>query len=53
MQLSESLNHTSRLILKAKDLGAHTKTVGTALHSYICKSPKDGITIMKFIYGQL
>ena len=25
--------------------------VGTALHSYIHKSPKDGITILKFLYG--
>ena len=51
-----SLHHTYlyiRLILKAKDQGARTKTVGTALHSYIRKSPKDGITILKFLYGQL
>ena len=51
-----SLHHTSvytRLILKAKDQGARTKTVGTALHSYIRKSPKDGITILTFLYGQL
>ena len=27
--------------------------VGTALHSYIRKSPKDGITILKFLYSQL
>ena len=51
-----SLHHTSlyrRLILKAKDLGGRTKTVGTAFHSYIGMSPRDGITILKFLYGQL
>ena len=40
-----------RLILKAKDKGLGTKIVGTALHSYIRKSPKDGITILKKMYG--
>ena len=51
-----SLHHTSlyiRLILKAKDQGARTKTVGTAFHSYIQKLPKDGTTILKFLYGHL
>jgi len=51
-----SLHHKShyiRLILKAKDQGARAITTGTALHSYIRKSPKDGIAILKFLYGQL
>ena len=42
-----------RLILKAKVQRARINTVGTALHSYIRKSPNDGITILKFLYGQL
>ena len=49
-----SLHITSlyrRLILKAKNQGSRTKTVGTALHSYIRKSPKDGTPILKFLYG--
>jgi hypothetical protein len=51
-----SLHHTflyKRLILKAKNQGARTKTVGTALCSYIRKSPKDGIAILAFLDGQL
>jgi hypothetical protein len=51
-----SIHHTSlyiRLILKAKDQGARTKTVSTALHSYIRKLPKDGITILTFLYDHL
>ena len=50
------LHHTSlyiRLLLKAKAQGARTITVSTAIHSHIRKSPKDGITLLKFIYGQL
>jgi hypothetical protein len=42
-----------RLIRKAKAQGARTNTIGTAIHSYIRKSPKNGIHILKFIYGQL
>jgi len=51
-----SLLHTSlyiRFIPKGKHQGARTKTVGTALHYYIRKSPKDGITILTCLYGQL
>ena len=51
-----SLHHTSlyrRLILNAKARGARTANVGTALHSHIRNSPSEGITILKFIYGQL
>jgi hypothetical protein len=51
-----SLHHTSlyrRLIRKAKDQGARTKTVGTALRFYMRKSPKDGITILEFLSGKL
>jgi hypothetical protein len=50
------LHHTSLyrcLILKAKAQGARTNTIGTAIHSHIRKLPKDGITLLKFIYGQL
>jgi hypothetical protein len=52
----KSLYHTSlyrRLILTAKARGAHTAYVGTALHSRIRSSPREGITILKFLYGQL
>ena len=51
-----SLHHTSvyrRLILNAKSRGALTAIVGTALHSLIRNSPKEDITILKFLYGQL
>ena len=51
-----SLHHTSvyrRLILNAKARGARTANVGTALHSRIRNSPTEGITILKFLYGQL
>jgi hypothetical protein len=51
-----SLHHTSlcrRLILTAKARGARTASVGTALHSRIRNSPSKGITILKFLYGQL
>ena len=51
-----SLHHTSlyrRLILTAKANGARTANVGTALHSRIRNSPTEGITILKFLYGQL
>ncbi len=51
-----SLHHTSlyrRLILNAKSRGARTATTGTAVHALIRNSPRDGITILKFIYGQL
>ena len=33
--------------------GSRTNTVGTALHSCIRKSPKDGITILKCVCGLL
>jgi ribonuclease HI len=51
-----SLHHTSlyrRLITNAKTQGARTNIVGTALHSLIRNSPREGITILKFVYGQL
>ncbi len=51
-----SLHHTSlyiRLITNAKTQGARTNTVGKALHSLIKNSQRKGITILKFIYGQL
>ena len=51
-----SLHHTSlyrRIILKAEAQGGRTNTVGTAINYYIRKSPKDDITLLKFIYGKL
>ncbi len=51
-----SIHHTSLyrpLVLKSKAQGGRTNTLGTAIHSYIRKSPKDGITLLKFIHGQL
>ena len=55
MQLSEAFTthpFTYGSFSRQKTKGPY-KNVGTALHSYIRKSPKDGITILKFIYGQL
>ena len=51
-----SLYHTSlyiRTIINAKTQGARTNTVGTSLHSLIQISQREGITLLKFIYGQL
>jgi hypothetical protein len=51
-----SLHHTSlyrRLILTAKSRGARTAIVGTALHARMRSSASEGITILKFLYGQL
>jgi hypothetical protein len=45
----KSLYHTSlyrRLIIKAKARGARTVNVGTALHSRIRNSPREGIAIL-------
>jgi hypothetical protein len=42
-----------RLIVKAKAQRARKNTVGTAIPFHIRKSPKDGITLLKCIYGQL
>ena len=52
----KSLYHTSlyrRLILTAIARGARTAYAGTALHARIRSSPREGITILKFLYGQL
>ena len=55
MELLKVLHHiplqTAHLQGK-RPRGPH-KTVGTALHDYIRKSPKDDITILKFLYRQL
>ena len=51
-----SLHYTSlykRLIVNAKTQGVRTNTIGTALHSLIRNFQRDGITILKFINGQL
>ncbi len=51
-----SLHHTSlykHLITKAKTQGARTTTVGITLQARIRDSQREGITILKFIYGQL
>jgi hypothetical protein len=51
-----SLQHTSfyrRLINNAKAQGTRTDILGSALHYIIRKSQRDGMTILKFIYGQL
>jgi hypothetical protein len=50
------LDHTSiykRLILKAKALRARANIVGATIHSHIRNPPKDGITLLKFMHGQL
>jgi hypothetical protein len=38
---------------RQKTKGPAKKAVGTALHFYVRKSPKDDIIILKFLYGQL
>jgi ribonuclease HI len=51
-----SLHHISlhiRLIINAKSQGARTNIVGIAFHSLIRNSQREGIKILKFIYGQL
>ena len=56
MQLFEAYTthpSTSDSSLRQKTKGPAKKTVGTALHACIRKSTKDGITILKFLYGQL
>ena len=54
--LLRSLHHSSlyrRLIVANKEKGARTKTVGQALHKKLTHSPWEGISLLKFIYGQL
>ena len=51
-----SLHHTSlyrRLVLNAKDRGARTAATGDSLHTRLRENPREGSTLLKFIYGQL
>ncbi|MFN9900797.1 MAG: hypothetical protein ACK55Z_18850, partial [bacterium] len=50
------LHHTSlytRLVLNAKDLGARIVATGDSLHTRLRENPREGSTLLKFIYGQL
>ena len=54
--LLRDLHHTSlyrRLIVANKGLGARLHTVGEALHKRLNSNPKEGTTLLKFVYGQL
>ena len=42
-----------RLIVSSKEKGARTKKVGQALHMKLTYSPREGTTLLKFLYGQL
>ncbi len=49
-----SLHHTSlymRLVLNAKDRGARIAATGESLHTRLRKNPREGSTLLKFIYG--
>ena len=54
--LLRSLHYTSlyrRLLIANKLEGARLQTVGRAIHRKLNSNPKDGTTLLKFIYGQL
>ena len=54
--LLRSLDHSSLyrdLIVANKEKGARTKIVGQALHKKLTHSSWEGISLLKFIYGQL
>ncbi len=54
--LLRSLHHSSlyrRLIVANKEKVARTKTVGQALHKKLTHSPREGTSLVKFLYGQL
>ncbi len=51
-----SLHHTSlymRLVLNAKDRGSCIAATGDSLHTRLRENPREGSTLLKFIYGQL
>ena len=54
--LLRNLQHTSmyrRLIAANKELGARLHTAGHSIHKRLNSVPKEGITLLKFMYGQL
>ena len=54
--LLKSLYYTSfyrRSVLASKERGAHTNTVGKAIHSRLLSNHWEGTTLLKFVYGQL
>jgi hypothetical protein len=54
--LIRSLHFTSlyrRLILQNIEVGATTQSVGKAIHRRLTANAWEGITLLKFIYGQL
>ena len=51
-----SLHHTSlyrRLVLTAKSKGARIAATGASLHTRLRENPREGSTLLKFVYGQL
>ena len=51
-----SMHHTSiymSLILHARNQGATTATIGTALHAHLRGTSKEGTNLLKIIHGQL
>jgi hypothetical protein len=54
--LLRSLHHTSlyrRLVVANKELGARLHTVGQPIHKRLNSVPNEGITLFKFMHGQL
>jgi len=54
--LLRNLHHTSqyrRTIVANKEMGARLHTVGHSIHKQLNSGPKEGITLLKFMYGQL
>ena len=43
----------SPLIVANKEMGAHLHTVGRSIHKRINSVPREGITFLKIMYGQL
>ena len=54
--LLRNLHHTSmyiRLIVVNKEMGARLHIVGCSIHKRLNLIPKEGIILLKFMYGQL
>jgi predicted outer membrane repeat protein len=50
------MHHTSlyrRLILQAKATSAHNAQTGASIHTRLGTNPKEGTSLLKFVYGQL
>jgi hypothetical protein len=54
--LLRSLHHSlfyMRLVVANKEKGARSKIMGQVLHKKLTNSPREGTTLLKFIYGRL